>query len=284
MVQLHGTEGVLLTPETVAYPRTIEPIAPLSETQRAEAAAWVQDIIADQTRLAIIARQIADTVAQAAADGDFILARSEEDIIEKLQTGHAALIPARDQAGEETFRYYQGMTPLVTGEGFSDFPVVEGGTLISNKHARAIDGSELYRSSHVMQMANVLPFLPENALIILTSRALPSKRASWRAGYQQLRREYFPMLDALTCDSGCAPGQDDGRLAGVQHVIATDCGDCFACPVNQAFGGEADELSDSCGLYAVNIARAIEIERAMMERFGGSATRARSILVEGNES
>lgn len=255
-------------------------INPLHEDGRAEIDAWTWQIVAEPSRLNNIANQVATAVNQSVDHGDYILERTPEEIAERLQEGMAAIIPARTETGEETFRYFMGLSRLVTRQYFDEFPVLESGTLIANHAARTIPGSEQYRSSHVVQLAHSLPVVTADTLVISTSRSRASKVAMERAGSVRLDRSLFPMIDALTCDPGCRPGED-GRLAGVSNVIATDCGDCIACPVNQAHGGEADGLSDSCYLYTPNPDRAEEIEQRLRRRFNGRATVARAAIVEG---
>lgn len=260
------------------HPTHEEAAQPLNEQQSSQIRAWTSEILQDENRLSAVVDQISATINDAAAAGHYILRRTPTDIAEKLRNGMAVLIPAHDANGLETFHYFWGITALVSGDLADRFPVMEGGSLISHPNRRQHVNWMEYRASHAVQLATELAALPDNSLVISTSRSLASKRAILGSGAVLLRRELFPMLDALTCDPGCLPGQD-GRQAGVHNIIDTDCGDCIACPVNEAYGG--GQIEDSCYLLADDPARAVSIEQDLQTYFNRQATLARAVLVEG---
>jgi hypothetical protein len=253
-------------------------LQPLSQSERTAIQEWTADIVADEARLSAMSNQIAGAVGRAVVKGCYILRRDPEIIAEQLRHNMSVVIPGRDAEGNETFHYYWGLIQLVVPEHFADFPVLEGGTLISNPQRRELPGAEKYRSSHAIQLTDQLPIYSDDALVISTVRSKVSRRALSRAGAEELSREDYPMLDALTCDPGCAPGSD-GRLAGVYNIARTACGDCIACPVNTAYGGNA--LSDGCRLMTLSTERAQIIEQAISERFSNQASLARAVLIEG---
>ncbi len=240
--------------------------------------AHFEAILSNPERLTVVSERIASSVSAAHEDGNFILERDASQISHQLRGGMATFLPATTPQGTDSFLYYMGAQYLPTQNYHSEYPVIEGGTLIANSDKELLACSR-GRASDVVQNLGRLAFIPSNGLIIYTSRSTPSVRALTGGGAKLLQRRDFPMLDALTCDSACLPSPQ-GPIATIGTIaVFADGSDRIECPVNEAYADGA--LADACFLLTNDCDRAYEMESRLSEDFNGSAQTVRATLIGG---